>query len=174
MEGQVQNLKELYEKDFYLWVIENLKLLKNKEYDLVDWENLLEEIEDMGRSLYIAMLRQMRKIMEGLYKWENFKNHPEADDWVEEISRARRELRDIFEDSPSLKAIAQEKDTMRRAWELSVRALVDWFENPKNKTLVLTYFKGKLPKEEDFPQECPYTFQQIMEHKPWLTQSSLD
>jgi len=174
MEPKAQNLKELYEKDFYLWVIENLKLLKNREYDLVDWENLLEEIEGIGRSLYIAMLRQMRKIMEGLYRWENFKDHPEADDWVEEISRVRRELRNIFEDSPSLKAIAQEKDTMRRAWELTTYALADWFKLPPNKALVVSHFKGKLPTKKDFPQECPYTFQQIMEHRPWLTQSSLD
>jgi hypothetical protein len=49
MELKTQNLKELYEKDFYLWVLENLKLLKNKEFELVDWENLLEEIEDMAK-----------------------------------------------------------------------------------------------------------------------------
>jgi hypothetical protein len=49
MELKIKNLKELYEKDFYLWVMENLKLLKNGEYNLVDWENLLEEIEDMAR-----------------------------------------------------------------------------------------------------------------------------
>ena len=49
MELKTQNLKELYEKDFYLWVMENLKLLKNREYDLADWENLLEEIEDMAK-----------------------------------------------------------------------------------------------------------------------------
>jgi hypothetical protein len=36
MELKTQNLKELYEKDFYLWVIENLKILKNREYDLVE------------------------------------------------------------------------------------------------------------------------------------------
>ena len=41
MELKTQSLKELYEKDFYLWVLENLKLLKNKEFELVDWENLL-------------------------------------------------------------------------------------------------------------------------------------
>ena len=171
MEGQVQNLKELYEKDYYLWVQENLRLLRNREFHLVDWENLLEEIEGIARSLYIAMLRQMRKIMEGLYKWENFKDHPEACDWVEEISRARRELREIFEDSPSLKAIAQDKDTLQRAWKLSVRALVSWLKLPQNKALTESYFKGKLPTEKDFPQECPYTFQQVMEYKPWLTQS---
>ncbi len=48
VEPKVQNLKELYEKDFYLWVQENLRLLKEKRYDLVDWENLLEEIKDLG------------------------------------------------------------------------------------------------------------------------------
>jgi hypothetical protein len=174
MEGEVQNLKELYEKDFYLWVQENLRLLKNREFHLVDWENLLEEIEGMGRSLFLAVLRQMVKVMEGLYRWENFKEHPEMYDWVEEISRARRELREIFEDSPSLKGIAQDKDTLQRAWKLSVRALVDWLKLPPNKALVVSYFKGKLPTEKDFPQECPYTFQQVMEYKPWLTQSSLE
>jgi hypothetical protein len=173
MEQKIQSLKELYEKDFYLWVQENLRLLKNKEFHLVDWENLLEEIEGIGRSLRIAMLRQMERILEGLYKWENFKGHPEMDDWVEEICRARRELRNLFEDSPSLKAIAQDKDTLQRAWKLSVRALVDWLRLPPNKALAVSHFKGKLPTEDDFPPECPYTFQQIMEYKPWLTQSSL-
>jgi hypothetical protein len=174
MEEQTQSLKELYEKDYYLWVQENVRLLKNREFHLVDWENLLEEIEGIGRSLRVAMLRQMRKIMEGLYKWENFKEHPERDEWVEEISKARRELREIFEDSPSLKAIAQDKDTLQKAWKLSVRALVDWLRLPPNKALVVSYFKGKLPTEEDFPKECPYNFQQVMEYKPWLTQSSLE
>jgi hypothetical protein len=174
MEQTTQRLKGLYEQDFYLWVQENLRLLKNREFHLVDWENLLEEIEGIARSLRVAMLRQMREIMEGLYKWENFKEHPERDEWVEEISRARRDLEDLFEDSPSLKVIAQDKTTLQKAWKLSVRALVDWLKNPKNKALTESYFKGKLPTEEDFPQECPYTFQQIMEYKPWLTQSSLD
>jgi hypothetical protein len=114
------------------------------------------------------MLRQMRKIMEGLYKWENFQGHPEAYDWVEEISKARRELRDLFEDSPSLKTIAQEKATLQKAWKLSVRALADWLKLPPNKTLAVSHFKGRLPTEEDFPPECPYSFQQIMEYKPWV------
>jgi Domain of unknown function DUF29. len=165
MEQKIQSLKELYEKDFYLWLQENLKLLKNREYELVDWENLLEEIEGIGRSLFIEVLRQMRKVVEGLYKWENFKDHPEAYDWVEEVSRARRELENLFEDSPSLKAIAQNKDTLQRAWKLSVRAMERWLEHPKNRELTI---------KEAFPQECPYTFQQVMEYKPWLTQSSLD
>lgn len=72
MEQKTQNLEELYEKDFYLWVLENLKLLKNREYELVDWENLLEEIEDMAKRHYEGMISQMTRIMEHLYKWEHF------------------------------------------------------------------------------------------------------
>ena len=65
MEQISQNLKELYEKDFYLWVQENLRLLKNKEFHLVDWENLLEEIEGIGRSpLSLLTIRvKMTKII---------------------------------------------------------------------------------------------------------------
>jgi hypothetical protein len=34
MRQRTQSLKELYEKDFYLWVQENLRLFKNREYGL--------------------------------------------------------------------------------------------------------------------------------------------
>jgi hypothetical protein len=56
MELKTESLKELYEKDFYLWVMENLKLLKNKEYEVVDWENLLEEIEDMAKRHFESVI----------------------------------------------------------------------------------------------------------------------
>jgi len=71
--------------------------------------------------------------------------------------------RELFEDIPSLKAIAQDKDTLQKVWKLSVRALLGWLKLPPNKALVVSHFKDKLPTEKDFPQECPYTFQQVME-----------
>jgi hypothetical protein len=169
MEIKTQSLKELYEKDFYLWLQENLRLLKNRELDLVDWENLVEEIEDMGKSLFKSVRSHMSTIMEHLYKWENFRYVPEMGyDWIETITNARRELRDIFEDNPSLKVKAQDRDTLQRAWELAVHALIDWFKLPRNKALVQFYFKGRIPTKKDFPQECPYTFEHIMEYEPWL------
>jgi hypothetical protein len=68
MELKIQHLKGLYEKDFLLWLEENLKLLENREYDLVDWENLLEEIRDMGQRYLDAIISQMARIVEHLYK----------------------------------------------------------------------------------------------------------
>lgn len=169
MTQTTQSLKELYEKDFYLWVQENLKLLKNKEYDLVDWENLLEEIEDMGQRHYDAMVSYMAVIMEHLYKWENFRYSQDmGHDWIETIYTHRRQVARIFRKYPSLRAKAQKREVIQEAWEEGVHALIDWFKLPRNKALVQFYFKGRIPTEKDFPKECPYTFQQIMEYEPWL------
>ncbi|MDT7910942.1 MAG: DUF29 domain-containing protein [Thermocrinis sp.] len=169
MELKVKSLKELYEKDFYLWLLENLKLLKNKEYELLDWEHLQEELEDMGKSLFSTVISQMARIMEHLYKWENFRYSPYmGNNWVQSINSARRELRRIFEDSPSLRKRAQEKEVLQKAWEMAVLDLIDWLEEPKSKRFIETYFKGKMPTKNDFPKECPYTFEQLMEYKPWV------
>ena len=166
MELKTQNLKELYEKDFYLWVLENLKLLKNKEYELVDWENLLEEIEDMARRELRSLINLMAVIMEHLYKWENYRESAYmGSGWKKSILNARKEILKLFKDAPSLKAKAQEKEILQRAWEDAVLDLIAWFKG--NEKLALRHF-GRVPTEKDFPQECPYTFEQIMEYEPWL------
>ncbi len=166
METKTQNLKELYEKDFYLWVIENLKLLKNKEYEFVDWENLLEEIEDMAKRELRSLISLMAVIMEHLYKWENYrKSAYMGGGWKKSIINARTEMIKLFKDAPSLRAKSQEKEILQRAWEDAVLDLIAWFK--VNEKLALRHF-GRLPTEKDFPEECPYSFQQIMEYEPWL------
>jgi hypothetical protein len=110
MKQTTQSLKELYEKDFYLWVIENLKLLKNKEYGLVDWENLLEEIEDMGQRYLDSAVSFMAVILEHLYKWENFRDREDVGySWISGINNARNELDVIFERYPSVRKKSAEE-----------------------------------------------------------------
>jgi hypothetical protein len=167
MELKTKCLKELYEKDFYLWVLENLKLLKNREFELVDWENLLEEIEYMARKELRSVISLMAVIMEHLYKWENYRESAYmGSGWKKSILNARKELIDLFDEMPSLKRIAQEKESLNRAWRRAVNSLIVWFDEDENKNLAKKYF-GRLPTEEDFPKDCPYTFEQVMEYKPW-------
>jgi Hypothetical protein sll0802 len=167
MEQTTQSLKELYEKDFYLWVMENLRLLKNKEYSLVDWENLLEEIEDMARRELRSLISFMAVILEHLYKWENYRESVDmGSGWKKSILNARKELIDLLYEIPSLKRIAQEKESLNKAWRRAVNSLIVWFDEDENKDLAKKYF-GRLPTEEDFRKDCPYTFEQVMEYKPW-------
>jgi hypothetical protein len=168
MELKTKSLKELYEKDFYLWVLENLKLLKSKEFEFVDWENLLEEIEYMAKRHFESVISYMAVIMEHLYKWEKFRENEYMDShWKKSINTARMEIADLFDDNPSLRRVAQEKESLNKAWKRAVRRLVLWFDEDENKNLAKKYF-GRLPTEEDFPKDCPYTFEQVMEYKPWL------
>ncbi len=36
--------QSLYQKDFYAWCIEQAQALSKRQYDLIDWDNLAEEI----------------------------------------------------------------------------------------------------------------------------------
>jgi hypothetical protein len=166
MEPIAHNLKELYEKDFYLWVQENLRLLQEKKYDLVDWENLLEEIRNLGEWYVDKAVDLMTEILTNLYRWENFRgSEDEGHRWISSINTARSELDVVLIRQPSVKAKAQEN--IQTAWELAVQSLIDWFEEPKNHHLAKKCF-GRFPTKEDFPKECPYSLQQILEYDPWV------
>jgi len=166
METKIQNLKELYEKDFYLWVQENLSLLKNRELDHVDWENPLEEIEDLGQRYLDSAISFMAVILEHLYKWENFRDREYVGhSWIKSINNARNELDVIFERHPSIRKKSAEE--LPTAWRIAVKRLVRWFKEDKNHDLAKKYF-GRFPTEKDLPKECTYTFEQMMEYEPWV------
>jgi len=162
----VENLKELYEKDFYLWVMENLRLLKERRYEEVDWENLLEEIEDMGRSELRSVISYISIILEHLYKLENFKVSQEMENsWIKSTINARLELSRLYRKNPSL--VKKSEEELQEAWEDAVKSLIGWFKYPENKTLAKQFFGG-IPTEKDFPDKCPYTFEQVLEYEPWI------
>jgi hypothetical protein len=161
-----EELKSLYEKDFYKWITENVQLLKNKDFDLVDWENVIEELESMGRSELSSAISFMTVVLEHLYKYEHFRdNNTMGNGWIKSILNSRYRLIKIFDKNPSLEKKAEE--SIQEAWEDSIKKMITWFKYPENHHLAKRYF-GRLPTEQDFPKICPYTFQQILEYEPWL------
>ncbi|MDA0910578.1 MAG: DUF29 domain-containing protein [Proteobacteria bacterium] len=40
----------LYDRDFYAWTMQTVKALREKAFDKVDIEHLVEEVESMGKS----------------------------------------------------------------------------------------------------------------------------
>lgn len=44
-----QATKNLYDTDYYLWVVETVKQLENKEFESLDLQNLIEEVSDLSR-----------------------------------------------------------------------------------------------------------------------------
>jgi hypothetical protein len=66
---------------------------------------------------------------------------------------------------PSIRKKSAEE--LPTAWRIAVKRLVRWFKEDENHDLAKKYF-GRFPTEKDFPQECPYTFEQVMEYEPWV------
>ena len=149
--------------------MENLKLLKNREYDLADWENLLEEIEYIAKRELKSLISLMAVIMEHLYKWEKFREEVYVGgSWKNSIINARNEIKKLFINVPSLRQKAEQKESLEKAWQYAIINLVGWFEEAED--LAKKYF-GRFPTEEDFPQKCPYTFKLVIEHRPWMKES---
>ena len=60
----------LYEGDYLVWLENTLEKLRNQQYEQVDWENLIEEIETMGRSEKNALESNLIVILLHLLKWQ--------------------------------------------------------------------------------------------------------
>jgi hypothetical protein len=88
-------LTELYETDFVLWTEKTAELLRQKNYDAVDWENAIEEIESMGRSERRAVESLLTRLIEHLLKLADWESERErnARHWLGKIATFRSQLK---------------------------------------------------------------------------------
>jgi hypothetical protein len=106
----ISNTSNLYENDFYLWVQTTAKLLKEKKLDMVDFDNLIEELESMGKSDKKELKSRITTLIEHLLKikyWQSEKAN-NARGWRQTIVEQRRQLEYLLEDSPSLRGLLAE------------------------------------------------------------------
>src|SRR5260370_41269212 len=96
---------ELYDQDFLLWTMEQAAALRRaKDSNLpLDWENLAEEIESLGRSQRTELNSQIRRILRHLMKLEVSSAAAPRAGWRTTIRDARTEIEDMLEGSPSLR-----------------------------------------------------------------------
>jgi len=69
----------------------------------LDWENLAEEIESLGKSQRAAFRSQLRRTLRHQFKLEVFPTIEPRRGWEEAIRDARVEIEDILRDSPSMR-----------------------------------------------------------------------
>jgi len=100
--SDLMNLPALYDRDFALWTDTTVELLKAKQFQHIDLENLIEEIESMGKSQKSAIRNNLIVVLLHLLKWQ-YQPDRRSKSWSSSILEHRRRLRDDFLDSPSLK-----------------------------------------------------------------------
>ena len=92
----------LYETDYLQWIETTLEKLQSQDYANVDWENLIEEIADMGRSERRSLKSNLIVILMHLLKWQ-FQPEKRSGSWEGSIIEHRRRVNEALHDSPSLK-----------------------------------------------------------------------
>ena len=139
----IHNLKELYEIDDYLWIIETVKLLKEQRLNEFDLENLIEELDDLGKERKRQVNSLLRQIIIHLLLLEYWHDEYERNyrHWQSEIISFREQLNDRMTSN---------------------------FNNYLEENLSIIYQKARKYVSvksglETFPQECPYTLQELLD-----------
>jgi hypothetical protein len=114
----------LYDEDFVLWTEEQAAALRRAEGSNLplDWENLAEEIESLGKSDRRELRSQITRILRHLLKLEVSPAKKSRAGWRTTIREVRSEIAGVLEDSPSLRREAEAliKKQMRAAAELAI------------------------------------------------------
>ena len=123
-------LNQLYHQDLNLWRQEIIKAIQNKQLENMDWDNLIEEINDMGASEKRALRSYMKRLIEHILKlryWDNEKEYNQRG-WKKEVVNFREEIKSILEESPSLNNYL--KNNYLDWYQKSVKAMGQEFSIP--------------------------------------------
>lgn len=143
--GMSAKPKSQYDTDFYAWAMETAKLIREHKLSEIDFENVAEEIESVGRSERRELLNRLALILQHLLK-SQFQSERRGRSSRSTIMVQRRELMDVLADSPSLRHGLEDRLTL--AYEKALFDTVN--ETGMNKNI--------------FPTLCPYSLKQIFDY----------
>lgn len=134
----------LYEVDYLQWLETTVEKLRSQEYSTVDWGNLIEEIEDIGRSERRTLERNLIVIILYLLKW-HFQPDNRSGSWEGSIIEHRHRVKKLLNESPSLKPYLE---------SIFVESYIEAVKQAKAET--------RQPLNT-FPIECPYTLANVID-----------
>lgn len=136
----------LYETDFYAWTQEQVALLRHHQWHQLDLENLIEEIESLGKQQRQELRNRLSILIGHLLKWE-YQPQYRSRSWLSTIRVQRRDILRLLKDNPSLKSYQNE-------------AILEAYENGKD----LAMGETNLPIET-FPKNCLYSLAEILDNQ---------
>ncbi|MDZ8083030.1 MAG: DUF29 domain-containing protein [Nostoc sp. DcaGUA01] len=143
MNASSPNTKNLYDKDFYLWTQAVVQQLKEHKFDEIDIDNLIEEVETMGRSEKRELKSRLVVLLMHLIKWQ-YQPEKRSESWRSTITEQRICIEALLEDSPSLQPLIAE-------------VFEDCYQKARLKASNETGIKLNF-----FPQESPFTLEETL------------
>ena len=100
-EGTVM-ASSLYKTDFYSWTQYQAQLIRSGNLEALDLDNLLEEIESMGRSERRQLSHRLDVLLMHLLKWL-FQPDQRSNSWQGSIKEQRFRIYRLLKANPGLK-----------------------------------------------------------------------
>ncbi len=94
----------LYDRDILLWVEDTVAKLKAHDFEHLDLENLIEEVESLGISQRKELLSRLITLLEHLLKRQYVDLPNDYQGWERTVRNQRIELELLFKEAPSLKS----------------------------------------------------------------------
>ena len=144
----ILDLKTLYEIDDSLWLEETIELLKAKNFEALDLENLIEELEDLGNEKKFRVAGFLQQIIRHcllLQFWTSEREYNQAH-WESELVNFQDQLNTYL--TASLRKYLEQE-----------------FDNIYQKAL--RYVRKKTNNQVNFPNTCPYSLEELLDPN-WL------
>ncbi|MGE0085903.1 MAG: DUF29 domain-containing protein [Desulfococcaceae bacterium] len=132
-----------YGQDFYAWLMNSARLLREKNFSDLDTENIAEELEGMARSDKRQLINRLAVLLAHLLKWQ-FQPALRSKSWERTLREQRKRIRLLLEDSPSLTHELDKK--IHDAYEIAILSAANE-----------TGFD-----EDSFPASCEYSLDEIL------------
>jgi hypothetical protein len=95
---------DAYERDFALWIAHQAELLRARRFEQLDLDNLIEEIETVGRSERHELRSRLEQLLLHLLKCQ-FQPARKSGSWLGTLYEQRTRIAAIVKDSPSLRRV---------------------------------------------------------------------
>jgi hypothetical protein len=141
-----QPMRAEYERDFYSWLMEQARHVRDGRWGAVDRDNLAEEIEPLGREQFNKLESALRVLLLHILQWDH-QPARRSRSWALSIRQQRLEVDDVLSDNPGLRP---------RIGEALARAY---------RKARLQAIKETGLKEARFPETCPYAFDDVVTRK---------
>ena len=138
------HIKTDYDTDFLVWLESQAELLRAKQFDRLDLEHLIEELESMASKERHEFKNRIVQLMMHLLKWKVQPDHISGS-WLRSIREQRYSIADLMEEMPSLKPLLD--NYIARNYARAVSLAAD---------------ETHLP-ESAFPATMPFTKEQLLD-----------
>ncbi len=144
-------MSEKYLTDFSSWINQTAQLLREHRWHEIDVPNLIEAVEDLGKSERRGITSQLIRLLLHLLKWQ-YQPQRRSDSWLDSITDARTQIELAIEDSPSLRSYPSEQ-------------LEESYHRARRQAAKQTGIETSV-----FPEKCPYSLELVLT-EDWLPES---